>query len=249
MSTSKPCFLDTPSWSSILSDKNMIVGLPQTALLTISNKILAQLSTLLIQVNDLHLLHENEIEDVVKRLWGLRGKIRAALDEMMEEEEAEEDDYKAIIRCKDTTYLIVIDAAILRILLSPHPHTPSSQKQTTDTNTTADTKTSTKHLSETIQTLQDNSLAPQSFISISNFASSLDKEIYINFNIFTQNLNKASKVTPFNMRKMAFMCRVMGMERRRREADPHPIWGLYESAIEDVNESGWLGRVGLSSQE
>jgi hypothetical protein len=246
MATLKPCFLDTPAWASILADKNMIVGLPQTAPLTVSNKILAQLSTLLIQVNELDLLQENEPEELIKSLWGLRGKIREALEEVMGGGEKEDEDYKAIICCKDATYLIVIDTAILRILGCPH--LPTSTFSSLPTTTSTSTRIPTTHLDATIQQLQDHSLSPQSFISLVNFKYSLDKEIYTNFEIFVENLKKASKVTPFNMRKMAFMCRVMGMERRKRERAPHPVWGLYERAIEGVNEAGWLGRVGVSLQ-
>lgn len=53
----------------------------------------------------------------------------------------------------------------------------------------------------------------------------------------------ASRATPFSMRKMCFLCRVMGEERRRREVKLHPVWVEFERAIQEVSEKGWVERV------
>jgi hypothetical protein len=71
----------------------------------------------------------------------------------------------------------------------------------------------------------------------------LEDEILKNFEIFRKYLVLASRATPFGMRKMCFLCRVLCEERRRREGKPHFIWGEFERAIEGVSAKGWLGKV------
>lgn len=223
MATFKPCFLDSPEWSEILKDRNMIVGLPQTAPLTVSNKILAQVSTLLLEVKRLDIMNEMEIRDAITQLWRMRREILNALDELVVMVEKNEDEFAPLICCKNSIYLILIDTTILRILDSPQAH--ASQ------------------LSETVQKLQDLSLSSRAFSDVEVFRTSLDSHIYQNFGIFLSNLALASKVTPFNMRKMAFMCRIMCSERRKRDATPHPIWARFEKTISGVNEPDWLSRI------
>lgn len=223
MATFQPCFLDAPEWCEILKDQNMIVGLPQTAPLTVSNKILAQVSSLLLEVKRLDVLDDREIKDAITQLWRMRREILDALDEIMAMAETNEEEFAPLICCKDSIYLILIDTTLLRILDSP-------QAQATQ-------------LSDTIQNLQDLSLSSRAFSDVELFRTALDSHIYRHFSIFLSNLALASKVTPFNMRKMAFMCRIMCSERRKRDATPHPIWARFEKAISGVNEPDWLSRI------
>ncbi|KUJ16093.1 uncharacterized protein LY89DRAFT_735234 [Mollisia scopiformis] len=223
MATFQPCFLDDPAWCEILDDQNMVVGLPQTAPLTVSNKILAQLSTLLLEARKLHNLSQKGIREIIKQLWGLRRTIKTALDQVTEMAEKDEEEFAPIICCKDSIYLILLDTTILKVLGFSDSKDPQ--------------------LPETVQELQDLSLPPQTFTDVELFKQAIDSQIYQNFNTFLSNLALASKVTPFIMRKMAFMCRIMCVERGKREENPHPIWARYKRAISGVNEPDWLSRI------
>jgi hypothetical protein len=129
----------------------------------------------------------------------------------------EEEIYNPIICCKDSNYLLLIDTTLLKLISSPN-------------------------LPASIRTLI-LSLVPTSFSSLAIFVQFLEDEIARHFKIFKEKLVIASKATPFSMRKMSFLCRVMCEERRRREGAPHPVWREFERAIEEVSERGWLGRV------
>lgn len=222
MTTSTPCFLDAPEWHGILNHQNMIVGLPQTRPLTISNKILTQLSTVLIESKTLSDLDEPKLRDGLEQLWDLRRQIKRALDHVLEMAENRESDFAPLLCCKDSIYLILIDTTILKILVAP--------------------AFSTRTLHNAIQGLQDLSLPPKAFTDSVLFKEAIGSQIQMNFIIFLSNLAVASRVTPFNMRKMAFMCRIMCVERKKREAKPHTIWARFEQAISGVNEPDWLSK-------
>ncbi|CZR69486.1 uncharacterized protein PAC_19386 [Phialocephala subalpina] len=223
MTTFTPCFLDAPEWHGILNHENMIVGLPQTRPLTISNKILAQLSTLLIEANHASELDEPKLRDALEQLWELRKQIKGALDHVLDMAENRESDFAPLLCCKDSIYLILIDTTILKILAAPAFSHPT--------------------LSKTIQGLQNLSLPSKAFSDRRLFNEAIESQIRLNFIVFLSNLAVASRVTPFNMRKMAFMCRIMCVERKKREAKPHSIWARFEQAISGVNEANWLSTV------
>jgi len=75
------------------------------------------------------------------------------------------------------------------------------------------------------------------------FRQYLETQIVIHFEMFKEQLVLASRATPFSMRKMCFLCRVMGEERRRRKGTLHPVWVEFERAIQGVSQRGWLERI------
>lgn len=224
-----PCFLDAPEWHGILNHQNMIVGLPQTRLLTISNKILAQLSTVLIESKHSFELDETKLRNGLEQLWDLRRRIKKALDHVLEMAENRESDFAPLLCCKDSIYLILIDTTVLKIVVAPSFSIPALQS--------------------TIQGLQDLSLPPKAFTGCQLFKEAIESQIRLNFIVFLSNLAVASRVTPFNMRKMAFMCRIMCVERKKREAKPHTIWARFEQAISGINEPDWLTNIVASYQK
>jgi hypothetical protein len=137
--------------------------------------------------------------------------------------------YTPIICCKDSNYLLLIDTTLVKLLSSPNlPPTI---------------------LPLILQTFPPNSFKTQD-ITLPNFLQFLEDEIITNFEIFRKYLVMASRATPFSMRKMSFLCRVLCEERRKKEGNPHYIWREFERAIEEVSAKGWLGKItGVVSAE
>jgi len=129
----------------------------------------------------------------------------------------EEEIYNPIICCKDSNYLLLIDTTLLKLISSPS-------------------------LPPILRSLILD-LIPTDFSSVSIFIQFLEDEVTRHFKIFKEKLPLASQATPFSLRKMLFLCRVMCEEWRRRAGAPHPVWREFERAIEEISEKRWLGRI------
>lgn len=123
------------------------------------------------------------------------------------------DIHTPMMRCKESNFLLLIDTALLRVL---------------------NFRSATSCLVTTIVTVFPYQPSTQCW---------LEEKIVENFEVFKQNLKLASRATPFQMRKMLFLCRIACQERRRREECPHRVWALFENVIQGVNEPGWLARI------
>jgi hypothetical protein len=214
----RPCFLDTPPWR-IIADHPTELSAERSSAVGPVNQTLARLSTLINELDNLSSLSPPEAEKTITTFCTLRQDIKNRLAASLGEKQ---EIYTPIICCKDSNYLLLIDTTLLKLLSSPD-------------------------LPPTILPLILGTFPCFSFqiqtITLPSFCKYLEREISNHFVIFRENLVLASRATPFSMRKMCFLCRVMGEERRRREVKLHPVWVEFERAIQEVSEKGWVERV------
>lgn len=211
----RPCFLDTPPWRSIVNTPTKLSAVRSSAISPV-NATLARLSTLINELDNISSLYSPEAEKTIATFCTLRQDIEARLAQSLK---GKEEIYTPIVCCKDSNYILLIDTTLLKLL--DYPDIP------------------TTILSLVLGTFpfrgQNNGLP--------TFRQYLEDQISSHFAMFKEKLVLASRATPFSMRKMCFLCRVMGEERRRRVTEPHPVWLEFESAIRGVSEKGWVERV------
>jgi hypothetical protein len=210
--------LDSQAWHPILKIPNQLAPARSSAVGPV-NQTLAKLSTIISELDSLPALSDPAAEQTILKLCSLRQTINTRLHASLKQ--AKPEIYIPIICCKDSNYLLLIDTTLLKLLSSPNlPPTL---------------------LPLILQTFPSTTF--QTDITLPTFFQFLEDEILKNFEIFRKYLVLASRATPFGMRKMCFLCRVLCEERRRREGKPHFIWGEFERAIEGVSAKGWLGKV------
>ena len=210
----RPCFLDTPVWRTIVDHPSELSELRSSAVGPV-NATLARLSTLINELDNLSSLSSSEAEQTIKTFCTLRNNVKARLEQSLKGAEI----HTPIICCKDSNYLLLIDTTLLQLLDSPDlPPSISSL------------------------VIKSFNLESQS-VMLHVFRQYLETQIVIHFEMFKEQLVLASRATPFSMRKMCFLCRVMGEERRRRKGTLHPVWVEFERAIQGVSQRGWLERI------
>ncbi|PMD37555.1 hypothetical protein L207DRAFT_585898 [Hyaloscypha variabilis F] len=210
----RPCFLDTPPWRSIVDHPTELSELRSSAVGPV-NATLARLSTLINELDNLSSLSSFEAEQTILAFCTLRNDIRARLALSLKGAEI----HTPIICCKDSNYLLLIDTTLLQLLDSPD-------------------------LSQEIFSLVLGAFNFEAQnITLPFFRQYLETQVQSHFEMFKEKLVLASRATPFSMRKMCFLCRVMGEERRRRKGTLHPVWVEFEQAIQGISERGWVERV------
>ena len=210
----RPCFLDTPVWRSIVNHPTELSELRSSAVGPV-NATLARLSTLINELDNLSSLSSSKAEQIITTFCILRKDIKARLEQSLKEAEI----YTPIICCKDSNYLLLIDTTVLQLLDSP------------------DLPPDTFCL-----VLSAFNLEPKS-VMLPVLRQYLSTQIANHFEMFKEQLVLASRATPFSMRKMCFLCRVMGEERRRGKGILHPVWVEFEKAVQGVSERGWVERL------
>jgi hypothetical protein len=211
----RPCFLDAPCWRSVVDTPTELSAARSSAVGPV-NATLARLSTLINELDNLSSISSPATLQTIFDFCTLRQDIKTRLGRNLEQKE---EIYHPIICCKDSNYLLLIDTTLLQLLHSPD-------------------------LTKTIFLLVVGTFPFQDqTVTLSIFEKYLERQITSHFEIFKENLILASRATPFSMRKMCFLCRVMSEERRRRKWRLHPVWTEFERAIQGVSERGWVERL------
>jgi hypothetical protein len=210
-----PCFLDTPPWRSIV-DKSTELSAARSSAVGPVNATLARLSTLINELDNLSSLSSPAASQIVLKLCTLRQNVKLRLARSLK---GKEEIYTPIICCKDSNYLLLIDTTLLKLL-------DSSELP----------ETGFPLIIATFPFQDQNKTLPM-------FQEYLEGQISSHFEMFKEKLILASRATPFSVRKMCFLCRVIGEERRRREGRLHPVWVEFERAIHGASERSWVERV------
>ena len=187
-----------------------------------ANETLTKLSALLIQIETSQEIDEIASARLVTQLITIRKEINLQLSDSAQRTGHPDCNLTFIIDCKYAVYLILLDTAILEIL-------------------------GRHSLYDASKILQDSGVARSSVIDLLSTTKLIEDRITSAFGIFHSNLALASTCTPFGMRKMAFMARVVCVDRRKREVIRHPVWARVEMALSGVNEPGWLARMANSA--
>jgi hypothetical protein len=211
----RPSFLDTPPWRNIVDTPTELSALRSSAVGPV-NATLAKLSTIISELDNLSSLSSPAAARTVLDFCTLRQDIGSRLSHSLK---GKEEIYTPIICCKDSNYLMLTDTTLLQ-LLDP-PDIPANIFPLVLSTFPCDAQN----------------------MSLPSFRQYLECQITSNFEMFKEKLILASRATPFSMRKMCFLCRVMGEERRRREGKLHPVWVEFERAIQGISERGWMERV------
>jgi hypothetical protein len=183
------------------------------------NRTLARLSTLINELDHLSSFSSPEVEQTISNFCFLRQDIKARLALSMKEKP---EIFTPILCCKDSNYLVLIDTTIMKMVSS--------------------TKLPPTAFSLILEIVSSDALRAQK-ITLDAFYQYLESEIAKHFEVFKENLVLASRATPFSMRKMCFLCRVMGEELRKREGKPHPVWEKFERALQGISGQGWVQKV------
>ncbi|KAE9364403.1 hypothetical protein N431DRAFT_106781 [Stipitochalara longipes BDJ] len=210
----RPCFLDTPPWRSVVDHPTELSALRSSAVGPV-NATLARLSTIINELDNLSSLSSLEAEKTILNFCNLRSEIKTRLAQSLKGAEI----HSPIICCKDSNYLLLIDTTLLQLLDSPG-------------------------IPPDIISLVLGALNLQAQnVTLPILRQYLEAQVSSHFELFKGKLVLASIATPFSMRKMCFLCRVMGEERRKRQGKLHPVWVEFERTIQGVSERGWLQRV------
>jgi hypothetical protein len=184
------------------------------------NQTLAKLSTVISELDGLPSLSDPATERTILNLCSLRQNIKLRLHTTLNQ--AKPAIYSPIICCKNSNYLLLVDTTLIKLLSSPS--LPPGI------------------LPLILQTFPSTAFENLD-ITLPIFLHFLEDEIMNHFEIFRKYLVLAGQATPFSMRKMSFLCRVLCEERRKSEVKPHLIWGEFERAIEGVSARGWFGKA------
>ena len=189
---------------------------------TLANETLTKLSALLIQIETSQEIDEITSARLVTQLITIRKEIDLQLSDSAQRAGHPDCNLTFIIDCKYAVYLILLNTAILEILRR-------------------------HNLNDAGKIPQDSGVAQSGVIDLPSTTRLIEDRITSAFGIFHSNLALASTCTPFGMRKMAFMARVVCADRRKRGMSRHPVWARVEMALSGVNEPGWLARMANSA--
>lgn len=211
----EPSFLDAQEWRNVLTthDETTTHRAKDVGLV---NQTLAQVATLRSLLDHLDWHDEVQVHKTLSYLCSLRKEIKPRLEANIMDEK--HNIHTPILCCKDSNYLLALDTTVVKILDS-------------------------KVLTQNSINLLLTSHSPGKGLDVDTFRQFLDGQIFEHLGIFQANLVIASKETPFAMRKMAFLCRIMLEDRKRRDPNRHPVWALYETAITGISRPGWLAKV------
>jgi hypothetical protein len=196
----------------------------RSTLPTLANETLTKLSALLIQIETSQEIDEKTSANLIAELNSIRNEIDLQLSDNVQRAGHPDFNLAFIIDCKYAVYLILLNTAILEILGRHNSYDAG-------------------------KILQDSGVAPSGVIDLLSATTLIEDRITSAFGIFQSNLALASTYTPFGMRKMAFMARVVCADRRKRGMSRHPVWARVEMALSGVNEPGWLARMANSAIE
>lgn len=75
-------------------------------------------------------------------------------------------------------------------------------------------------------------------LTIASLIESLDYEMERTLISMYKYLAIAKRIAPFSTRKMAFMCRIMFSEMRKRQETLHSVWERLDIELRKINEIG-----------
>jgi hypothetical protein len=189
---------------------------------TLANETLTKLSTLLVQIETSQEIDEITSARLVTQLNSIHKEIDLQLSDTAQRAGHPDCYLTFIIDCKYAVYLILVNTAILETL-------------------------GRHSLYDAGKILQDSAEAQSDVIDLISTTTLIEDRITSAFGIFHSNLALASTCTPFGMRKMVFMARVICADRRKRGMSRHPVWARVEMALSGINEPGWLARMANST--
>jgi hypothetical protein len=215
--------LESPFWKEVLHEQDATASSSlRITLPTLANQTLTKLSALLVQIETSQEIGEITSERLVTQLITIRKEIEQQLSDTVQRAGHPDCNLTFIIDCKYAIYLIMLNTAILEIL-------------------------GRHSFSDVGKILRDSGVARSGVTDLLSTTILIEDRITSAFGIFHSNLALASTCTPFGMRKMAFMARVVCADRRKRGMSRHPVWSRVEMALSGVNEPEWLAKMANSA--